>query len=109
MVGGGASIPRARRSFPPCRFAFMKFDDPEAMAQALFEETGDAMFLFDPDNDQILDANSTAQRLTGFSVRELLRLTVKDLVRAATDEGGKLLQRASRHTSLFHSEEGYFL
>ena len=44
----------------------MKHDHLEGLAQALFEESGDALFLFDPDSHQLLDANSTAQRLCGF-------------------------------------------
>jgi PAS domain S-box-containing protein len=87
----------------------MNLEDADGMAQALFEETGDAMVLFDPDTDQLLDANSTAQRLSGFPVRDLLRMTVKDLFRSATEEGRRNLQEASRRTSIFHSEDGYFL
>jgi len=31
-------------------------------------------FLFDPDSEQIIDANPMAQRLSGFTRAELLRL-----------------------------------
>jgi hypothetical protein len=30
------------------------------LAPALFQEAGDALFLFDPDDDQLLDVNPTA-------------------------------------------------
>src|SRR5262249_39229858 len=53
--------------------------------------------------------NSTAQRLSGFSLRELLRLTVKDVLRSANEETWKKLEKASRQTGVFHNEEGYFL
>jgi PAS domain S-box-containing protein len=87
----------------------MEFADVEGMAQALFEQTGDAMFLYDPDSHQIINANSTAQRLCGLPVRGLLRMTVSDLIRSASDEGWQQLLRAARHSLVFHSEEGYFL
>ncbi len=87
----------------------MKHDDLEGLAQALFEESGDALFLFDPDNFQLLDANSMAQRLTGFSLRELLHMTVPQLFRFQGQEGLQRMLQASKKTTLFHSQEGYFL
>jgi PAS domain S-box-containing protein len=87
----------------------MKYEQLEGLAQALFEETGDAMFLFDPDSLQLLDANSTAQRLSGFSLRELLHLTVKDLFHSVGEEGLRDLHQATQKTTVFHSREGYFL
>ena len=47
--------------------------DAAEFARALFEESGDALFLFDPDTETVLDVNPMAQRLTGFSRREMLR------------------------------------
>lgn len=87
----------------------MKYDQIEGMAQALFEETGDALFFFDPDTDQILDANAMAQRLTGFAVRDLHRMHVADLFHPAGQEGRDKFRRAARKTTIFHSQEGYFL
>jgi len=38
------------------------------LARALFEEAGDALFLFDPDTDQVLETNPMAERLwVGFN------------------------------------------
>jgi PAS domain S-box-containing protein len=87
----------------------MKYEHVEGLAQALFEETGDAMFFFDPDTNQLLDANSAAQRLTGFSLQKLLHLTVPDLIHSVSEEGSRKLKRASQKTAVFHSQEGYFL
>ena len=87
----------------------MNYYHLEGMAQALFEGTGDALFLFDPETDQILDANATAQRLTGFSVPHLHHLKMTDLVHASSAEALDALRRAARKTTLFPSQEGYWL
>jgi PAS domain S-box-containing protein len=85
----------------------MKHDQLEGLAQALFEESGDGLFLFDPDTQQVLDANSTAQRLGGFPLRELLHFTVPQLFRFEGPGGLQSLLLASRKTGIFHSGEGY--
>src|SRR6266849_5213332 len=87
----------------------MRHDELEGLAQALFEESGDALFLFDPDTDQLLDANSTAQRLSGFPLRELLRMPVTTLFHFSGLEGLEELRQASRKSGVFHSQEGYFI
>jgi PAS domain S-box-containing protein len=87
----------------------MDYEALEGLAQALFEESGDALFLFDPDTDQILDVNSTAQRLSGFPLRELLRMDATHLFRSDTPGGLARLRQAIRKTGLFHSQDGYFL
>ncbi len=40
--------------------------DHEELSRCLFEESNDAFFIFDPDGDRILDANPSAERLTGY-------------------------------------------
>jgi PAS domain S-box-containing protein len=87
----------------------MEYEAQEGLAQALFEESGDALFLFDPDSDQILDVNSTAQRLSGFPLREMLRMDATHLFRSDTQGGMARLRQAIRKTGLFHSQEGYLL
>jgi PAS domain S-box-containing protein len=87
----------------------MKFEHLDGLAQALFEETGDAMVFFDPETQTILDANSTTQRLSGFSIRELLHMQVHELYQSATEEDVEKMRRASRKTAIFHAGEGYFL
>ncbi len=92
---------------------------PEDLARALFEEAGDALFLFDPDTDRLVNANATAERLTGFSRQELMGFAATELFYfGAPGEGAEeppagkgpaRLHRAATHTSIFHSQEGYVL
>lgn len=81
----------------------------EELAQALFEEAGDALFIFDPDTEQIVDANPTAQRLCGFTRPQLLRLQASYLFRSEIPGGLNHLRQAYRKTGLFHSQEGFLL
>jgi PAS domain S-box-containing protein len=81
----------------------------EELAQTLFEEAGDALFLFEPDSEQILDANPMAQRLSGFSRPELLRFTITYLFRSEVQGSLNRLRMAYRKTGVFHSQEGFLL
>jgi PAS domain S-box-containing protein len=87
----------------------MNHDASEGLAQALFEESGDALFLFDPETDELLDANAKTQRLTGFSLRELLRLPMDQLFLFGGPGGLQRVRQASMRTGTFHSQEGYYL
>ena len=79
------------------------------LAQTLFEEAGDALFLFDPDTEQILDANPMAQRLSGFSRRDLLRMQASYLFRSEAKGGLARLRHAFKKTQVFHSQEDFIL
>ncbi|HEV3143354.1 MAG TPA: PAS domain S-box protein [Gemmataceae bacterium] len=81
----------------------------EELAQTLFEEAGDALFLFDPDNGQIMDANPMAQRLCGATRPGLLRMSVDYLIRSDQQGGLAALRRAYRNTAVFHSKDGYYV
>src|SRR5688572_22540339 len=83
--------------------------DAAELAQTLFEEAGDALFLFDPESENILDTNPMAQRLTGWGRRELLRMQITYLFRSEAQGGMTRLRNAFRKTGLFHSQEGFFL
>jgi two-component system cell cycle sensor histidine kinase/response regulator CckA len=83
--------------------------DTAEFARALFEESGDALFLFDPDTEAVLDVNPMAQRLCGFTRRELLRHPIHYLFRSEGHGGLGVLRHAYRKTGLFHSQEGFFL
>jgi PAS domain S-box-containing protein len=87
----------------------MEFDHQEGLARALFEESGDVLFLIDPDTDAILDANAKAQRLTGLPIRELLRMPLDHLLRFGGPGGLKQMRQAASKSGTFHSREGYFL
>src|SRR5262249_39720807 len=81
------------------------------LARALFEEAGDALFLFDPDTDQLLDVNRPAEQLSGFARDELLSYPATYLFRfGGGGKGGKgRLRPAASKTQVFHSQEGFLL
>ncbi len=82
---------------------------PKELAEALFEEAGDALFLFDPDTDQILQVSRVAEQLTGFSRAELLALPATDLFRFGGQGSKQRVSQAANRTGVFHSQEGYYL
>jgi two-component system cell cycle sensor histidine kinase/response regulator CckA len=81
----------------------------EELVQTLFEESGDALFLFDPNSEELVDVNPMVLRLSGFTRQELLRMQVPDVFRS--DAPGRLnhLRYAFRTTGVFHSQEGFLL
>jgi PAS domain S-box-containing protein len=79
------------------------------LARTLFEESGDALFLFDPDSEQMLDVNGMAQRLSGSARADLLRLPISELFRSESPAGLQRLRQAYRKTGLFHSQEGFWM
>ena len=81
----------------------------QELAYTLFEEAGDALFLFDPETEQLHDVNPMAQRLSGYSRRELLKMKITFLFRSEVPGGLQRLRQAFRRTGLFHSQEGFFL
>ncbi len=87
----------------------MRTDNLEGLARALFDESGDALFLLDPDSDALLDVNATAEKLSGFSRAELLGMDATYLFRFGGKGGKKRLRDAASKTGIFHSQEGYFL
>jgi PAS domain S-box-containing protein len=81
----------------------------EEFAQALFEESGDALFLFDPETEQVQDINPVAQRLCGTTRKELRQHKITYLFRADVPNGLQRLRHAFRRTGVFHSQEGFWL
>jgi PAS domain S-box-containing protein len=79
------------------------------LAGALFEEAGDALFLFDPETEQLCDVNPMAQRLSGFTRREMVGMKITYLIRSEAEGGLHRLRLAFRRTGLFHSQEGFWL
>jgi PAS domain S-box-containing protein len=81
----------------------------EEIARCLFRESNDALFIFDPKDHRVLDANPAALRLTGFDKEATRALRLHDLFTG--DEPGGLdgLVDAYRRTGFYHSREGYFL
>jgi len=79
------------------------------LSRALFEEAGDALFLLQPDTDQLVDVNPTAVRLTGLSREELLARPATYWFRFGGPRGGHRLRQATAESGIFHSQEGFFL
>jgi PAS domain S-box-containing protein len=79
------------------------------LAHALFEESGDGLFLLDPDTDRLLDLNPVALRLTGFSRAEALRLPATHLFRFEAAGGLQRLRGAFHKTVVFHGQDGFLL
>ncbi len=111
-----ADMPRQNISYigtdapiSPCRRTEMSSYDLGELARTLFEESGDALFLFDPDSERMLDVNCTAQRLSGLTRAELLQMPVPSLFRSEDAEGLARLAQAYRQTVPFHSQEGFWL
>src|SRR5262245_26869386 len=87
----------------------MKFDDLEGLSQALFQESADALFLFDPETEQILDVNSPGQRLTGFPLRDMLKAPITSLFRCEGPGDVQGLLQASRKTGVSHRQDGFLI
>jgi two-component system cell cycle sensor histidine kinase/response regulator CckA len=81
----------------------------DELAQTLFEEAGDGLYFFDPQDGHILDVNPMAQRLTGYCRQELLCMSVKALFSSEVAGGMARLFHAYKSTGLFHSQEGFRL
>src|SRR5438045_3330106 len=94
-------------SFPPA--TFMLNPSLEGLAEALFREAGDALFLFEPESGRILEVNPTAQRLSGFSRAELLSMLTSVLFRAEAAEAEKHLREAEQNSGVFHARDGFLL
>src|SRR5919204_2972683 len=87
----------------------MRHSSAKDLAQALFEEAGDALFLFDPETDQVQDVNPMAERLSGYSRQELLSFQATYLFRFAGQGGKQRLQQAANKTTVFHAQDGFLL
>ncbi|MCW8944522.1 MAG: PAS domain S-box protein [Sedimenticola sp.] len=60
--------------------------DSDARFRSLFAQSNDAIFLLNSTTGQYLDANRSAEILTGHSVDELLKLTTADVCPAGAEE-----------------------
>jgi PAS domain S-box-containing protein len=87
----------------------MKIEDIKGLGQALFDEAGDALFLLDPDTDQLLEVNATAIRLIGFSREEILAQPATYWFRFSGSRASQRVRQAATQTHVFHSQEGFLL
>jgi PAS domain S-box-containing protein len=79
------------------------------LSRSLFEEAGDALFLLDPDSDRLLDANPTAERLTGVSRADLLARPATYWFRFGGSGGSRRLRQAVTESGVFHAQESFYL
>src|SRR5262249_50703671 len=77
--------------------------DPAELARTLFEESPDALFLFDVGSEEILALNAAAERLAGADRAQLLRQPIRGLFRAEVPDDELYLQYACR------AREGFLL
>ncbi|HEY7326466.1 MAG TPA: PAS domain S-box protein [Gemmataceae bacterium] len=87
----------------------MTVSSSQDLAHALLEEAGDALFLFDPDSDQLLEISRMAVELTGFGRDEMLALPATYFFRFGGKGGLHRFREAASRTGVFHSQEGFFL
>jgi two-component system, NtrC family, sensor kinase len=89
----------------------MSLFDAREVGRAIFLEAADALFLFDPETDQLLDVNPFAERLTGFSHKDLLRQPATFWVRFSGGEGHGMqrLRQAAGKSDVFFSQDGFYL
>jgi PAS domain S-box-containing protein len=87
----------------------MNHSDPKDLSQALLEEAGDALFLFDPDTDHLYAVSRMAVELTGFRREELLSRPATYFFRFGGKGGQHRLREAASHTGVFHAQDGFLL
>ena len=87
----------------------MTVTDQTDLAQALFEESGDALFLLDPETDRLLEINPVALRLTGFTRTEVLQFPATYMFRYEAAGGLQRLRGAFSKTMVFHGQDGFLL
>jgi hypothetical protein len=87
----------------------MTTQDQSELAQALFDESGDALFLLDPETDRLVDVNPVALRLTGFTRAEVLQFPAASLFRFEAAGGLQRLRGAFVKTMVFHGQDGFML
>jgi len=73
-----------------------------------FENASDAIFIHDPEDGHILEANETSELLTGYSRSELLSMTVAGISPARTPFSlDKALRRIRRATEQAGDKHGH--
>jgi PAS domain S-box-containing protein len=88
----------------------MSVFEAREVGRAIFAESADALFLFDPETDQILDVNPAAIRLTGCVQQDLMKQPATYWVRFSGDgQGMKRLRQAANQSDVFFSHDGFYL
>jgi PAS domain S-box-containing protein len=79
------------------------------VGRCIFREANDAFFLIHPVDQCVLDANPTAQRLTGLRRRHLLGLPLYELMEADPPHELAELASACQTTGYFAPTDGFYL
>jgi PAS domain S-box-containing protein len=79
------------------------------ISRSLFREANDAIFLFDPQTQIIIDLNPVALRLTGLEKDAACKMRLDEIFSGSTPGGMEGLSQAMARTGFFHSREGYSL
>jgi PAS domain S-box-containing protein len=87
----------------------MDTDRQLEIARCQFRETNDALFVFDPRDQRVVDLNPAALRLSGLARKAALTLRVQDLFLGAEPGGLQHLIDAFMRTGFLHSSEEYSL
>src|SRR6202044_111210 len=83
--------------------------DPADLAVTLFQEARDALFLFRPRSEHVIDANAMAQRLTGLTHADLCRRSIASLFSCDRADGMHRLRAAIRGGDALRAEDEYLL
>lgn len=87
----------------------MRPDHHEQVAHALFRESNDALFLFNPTLHRVVDVNPPGLRMTGLSRRAILGMPVWELFSGDRPDAMTQLMEAYARTGVLNSREGYSL
>jgi PAS domain S-box-containing protein len=87
----------------------MSVFEAREVGKAIFAESADALFLFDPETDQVLDVNPAATRLTGHAHQDLMKQPATFWVRFSGGDGMKRMRQAASKSDVFFSQDGFFL
>jgi PAS domain S-box-containing protein len=87
----------------------MDSDRQLEIARCQFRETTDALFVFDPRDQGVVDLNPAALRLSGLTRKAALALRVQDLFQSAEAGGLQRLIDAFLRTGFLRSSEDYWL
>jgi PAS domain S-box-containing protein len=97
----GVLVGNLRESLGQARSTTKLLAESEARYRTLFQSVNDAIFVYEPDNLALVDANHRACELFGYDLKALRGLPAADL---CADESGLCLQEAVR--SLAPTESG---
>jgi|GEM_PF-1385094 len=84
--GGGQVVFTFVRDLSERRKAERELRESESRYRAIMEQSADGIYLVDPDNRRIIEANRALQRLLGFSAEELAGMSLYDLIEAERED-----------------------